>query len=108
MPVRRATPADIPTMVETITEAFQLDPVWSWAFPDPDLRPVHYRQWWRLLIASAQRYDATWLVDDGAAVAVWIPPGGVEMTDEEVAGVEPLLRSLVGPWTDSVMEGLHR
>jgi GNAT superfamily N-acetyltransferase len=108
MRVRRATPVDVPAMVEIITEAFHLDPVWSWAFPDPTQRPVHYRQWWNLLIASAMRYDATWLADDGAAVAVWIPPAGVELTDEEDAAVEPLLRSLIGSWADSVLEGLHR
>jgi len=108
MLIRRAARADIPAVVETITEAFQLDPVWGWAFPDALARPAHYRQWWTLLIASALRYDWTWLADEGGAVAVWIPPGGAELTDEEEALVEPLLRSLVGSWADVVLEGLHR
>jgi GNAT superfamily N-acetyltransferase len=94
-------------MVETITEAFQLDPTWGWAFPDAMARPADYRRWWTPFIASALRYDWTWLADEGAAVAVWIPPGGVELTDEEDAAVEPLLRSLVGSWADMVLEGLH-
>jgi GNAT superfamily N-acetyltransferase len=32
----------------------------------------------------------------------------VELTDEDEAAVEPLLRELIGPWTDTVLEGLHR
>ena len=107
MLIRRAARDDIPAVVETITEAFQRDPVWGWAFPDATARPAQYRQWWTLFITSAMRYDWTWVADEGAAAAVWIPPGGAELTDEEDAAVEPLLRSLVGSWTDTVLEGLH-
>lgn len=95
-------------MVATLTEAFQHDPVWGWAFPDPALRPDQLRQWWSLFVASATRYDWTWLADDAAAVAVWIPPGGVELTDAEQSTVEPMLRSMIGSRTDAVLEGLHR
>jgi ribosomal protein S18 acetylase RimI-like enzyme len=106
MLIRRAARTDIPAVVETMTEAFQSDPVWGWAFPDAVARPAHYRQWWNLFIASALRYDWTWLAEEGAAAAVWIPPGGVELTDEEDAALEPLLRSLVGSWADTVLAGL--
>jgi GNAT superfamily N-acetyltransferase len=108
MVIRRATDADIPAVVETITEAFQLDPTWGWVFPDATARPAQYRQWWSLFIASALRYDWTWLADEGAAVAVWIPPGGAELTEDEDAVVEPLLRSLVGSRAETVLDGLHR
>jgi GNAT superfamily N-acetyltransferase len=105
--VRRAGREDIAAAVQTITEAFQEDPMWGWAFPDAQQRPAQYRQWWAIFVASATRYDWTWLADDAAAVAVWIPPGGVELTDEDEAAVEPLLRELIGPWTDTVLDGLH-
>ena len=108
MRVRRAARADIPAMVETLTEAFHHDPVWSWAFPDPERRPGQLRQWWNLFVASAARYDWTWLADDAAAVAVWIPPGGIELTDAEESTVELLLRSMVGSSTSAVLEGLRR
>jgi GNAT superfamily N-acetyltransferase len=94
--------------VDTISQAFQDDPMWGWAFPDPAVRPAQYRRWWGLYVASAARYGWTWLADDAAAVAVWIPPGGVELTDEEEESVEPLLRDLIGSWTDTVLAGLHR
>jgi GNAT superfamily N-acetyltransferase len=94
--------------VQTITEAFQHDPTWGWAFPDPELRPEHYRRWWGVFVGSANRYDWTWLAEDGASVAVWIPPDGVELTEEDEASLEPLLRELIGSRTDPVLEGLHR
>lgn len=106
--VRRAGQPDITAAVQTITEAFHHDPTWAWAFPDPELRPAQYRRWWGIFVGSASRYGWTWLADDGAAVAVWIPPDGVELTDEDEAALEPLLRDLIGPWTDPVLEGLHR
>jgi GNAT superfamily N-acetyltransferase len=105
--VRRAGREDIAAAVETITEAFQDDPMWGWAFPDAQRRPAQYRQWWNIYEASATRYNWIWLADDAAAVAVWIPPDGVELTEDEEAAVEPLLRELIGPWTDTVLEGLH-
>jgi GNAT superfamily N-acetyltransferase len=108
MQVRRATRSDIPAAVETISTAFQGDPMWGWAFPDPLQRPAQFRRWWNLYVTSAARYAWTWLADDAAAVATWIPPGGTELTDEEEASIEPLLRELIGPWADTVLQGLHR
>jgi GNAT superfamily N-acetyltransferase len=108
MRVRRAARADIPAMVETLAQAFHHDPVWSWAFPDPARRSGQLRQWWSLFVSSAARYDWTWLADDAAAVAVWIPPGGIELTDAEESTMEPLLRSLIGSRADTVLEGVHR
>jgi GNAT superfamily N-acetyltransferase len=106
--IRRANQSDVAAAVQTVTEAFHHDPTWGWAFPDQQLRPEHYRRWWAVFVQSANRYDWTWLADDAAAVAVWIPPGCAELTDEDEASLEPLLRELVGPWADSVLEGLHR
>jgi GNAT superfamily N-acetyltransferase len=76
-----------------MTEAFAADPLWRWAFDDLE----GLRKWWRFLIASALRYPCISVADDFAAAAVWIPPGGVELTDEEQDRLEPLLPELVGP-----------
>jgi GNAT superfamily N-acetyltransferase len=100
--LRRATMADLPAMVETITAAFDADPTWSYAFPDPVDRPAQYRRWWHLYLVGALRYDDTWLADDGAAVAVWIPPGGTELAAPEQAQVPDLVRELVGDWAEEV------
>jgi GNAT superfamily N-acetyltransferase len=78
--------------------------LWTWALPDPE----KLRIWWRFLIRSALRYPCTWTVDDYAAVAVWIPPDGAELTEDEEDQVEPLLRDLAGPRAGEIVELLDR
>ena len=108
MRFRQAAQADAAVMVETLTDAFHHDPTWSWAFPDPVARPAQYRRWWGLFVDGALRYDVSWLADDGAAAAVWLPPGGTELSDEQAELVEPTLRELAGPHADAVLELFHR
>jgi GNAT superfamily N-acetyltransferase len=64
--------------------------------------------WWRFLISSALRYPNVWIAGDFDAVAVWIPPGGVELTEEEEEQVEPLLEELAGPRAAGILELLGR
>lgn len=92
MSVRIATDRDLDGIVETLTVAFESDPVWSWAFPERS----GLEAWWRLYAGSALRYPWTWIADEFAAVAVWIPPGGVELTEDEEATITPLLSGLLG------------
>jgi GNAT superfamily N-acetyltransferase len=90
--IRRAAPGDLETVTETLWLAFGGDPLWSWAFPDHDrLRPL-----WRLFIASAIPHRWVWMLDEGAAAALWIPPGRKELSPQEEQLVEPLLRELAG------------
>jgi GNAT superfamily N-acetyltransferase len=92
MEVRLATEHDVDGITATLTAAFEVDPLWSWAFPGGGLADL-----WRLLIFSALRYPWVWVADDYAAASVWIPPGGVELTEAEEASLGPLLEGLVGP-----------
>jgi GNAT superfamily N-acetyltransferase len=96
-PVARvAGPEDLDRVVEILVGAFENDPTWSWAFPDPTQRPLQYRRLWRLFVEGAARYPSVWLNADETATAVWIPPGGTEMSPEQEAQIEPLIRELVG------------
>jgi GNAT superfamily N-acetyltransferase len=101
---RTATASDLAGLTDTLTAAFATDPLWSWAFPDPKDLAV----WWKFCIGSALRYPWVWISGDYAAVSVWIPPDGIELTDEEEERVEPLIRDLIGPRADDVMELLKR
>jgi GNAT superfamily N-acetyltransferase len=91
MEARVATEHDVDGITATLTAAFEADPLWSWAFPREGLADL-----WRMLISSAMRYPWVWVADDCAAASVWIPPGGVEVTDEEEAALGPLLNELIG------------
>jgi ribosomal protein S18 acetylase RimI-like enzyme len=84
---RPATGSDLEDVTATLTAAFAGDPLWRWAFGDmADLASL-----WRLLIGSALRYPWVRMLDGATAVALWIPPGGTELTDEEEARLEPML-----------------
>jgi GNAT superfamily N-acetyltransferase len=104
LPVRVATTSDLDDLTALLTTAFENDPLWSWAFPDSRDLAV----WWRFCIGSALRYPCVWITGDFAAASVWIPPDGVELTEEEEQRVEPLLRDLVGPRAPDVLELVER
>ena len=103
MRARIATEDDLDGIVETLALAFESDPLWSWAFPDREAQA----SWWGLLAASALRYPWTWVADDFAAVSVWIPPGGVELTAAEESQVDPLIAELSGDRAREVLELLE-
>ncbi|MCU1475137.1 GNAT family N-acetyltransferase [Amnibacterium sp.] len=78
---RRATPADVDGITDIVTLAFAEDPVWS--RPLSALDGEGRRSFWRLFVEGALRYAWTWLLEDGAATALWIPPGGSELSAEQ-------------------------
>ena len=103
-----STEADLDAVTETISLAFHEDPTWSWAFPDASRRQEQYAVFWRLLIAGAMRYPWVLLTEGCEAAAVWIPPGGTEISAEDEERVEPLVQDLVGPRAAEVLELLER
>jgi hypothetical protein len=105
---RRVTAAEAGDVVELFTLAFHEDPTWSWAFPNPEARLEHHRGWWSLFMHTAVPYGWVWMTEDGGAASSWIPPGRPELSEEDEAQVEPLLRRLVGAHADDVLTLLDR
>src|SRR3954451_4499714 len=91
MEPRRATGADLHGVVETLVGAFYDDPTWSWAFPDPQLRPDQQRWLWTLCTASSLRQGGVWTLPGSEPVSVWIPPDGSELSPEDEREVESLV-----------------
>ncbi len=106
--IRRVTEVEAGRVTELLTLAFFADPTWSWAFPVPEARADQHRIWWGLFMHSALPHGCVWTSDDGGAASVWIPPGEPELSREDEARVEPLLRSLVGAHADAVLTLLER
>jgi GNAT superfamily N-acetyltransferase len=100
---RRAAKDEAAQVVELFALAFHDDPTWAWAFPDPSRRLDQHRAWWALYVRGGIERGWVWTTDDGAAAALWIPPGEPELSEEDEARVEPLLRELVGSHADSVL-----
>jgi ribosomal protein S18 acetylase RimI-like enzyme len=96
---RIATPADLDAIVSTFTSAFFHDPVWGPAFPDERRRAEQAAVMWRVYAASALRYPWTLVTPNVEAAAIWIPPGGVELTEEEADGLEERLAEVTDAGT---------
>jgi GNAT superfamily N-acetyltransferase len=90
--MRIASGADIDAVTNTIALAFASDPVWGAALARPDGATEHHIPYWRLFVEGAVPQGTVFTTDDDAsAVAVWIPPGGSEMSEEQ----EEQLRQIV-------------
>ncbi len=105
---RLATVADLPAAVETLTRAFYADPVWGWAFPDPERRLGQLRVPWGAVAESALGYGSAWIVGEGAAIALWIPPGKPELSPEGEERVEARVREMLGAGAARVLETFER
>jgi GNAT superfamily N-acetyltransferase len=95
--LRPATVEDNEAVVETITAAFLDDPVWSWAFPDADRRAEQYRVWWGMFADAAIDRGSAYVTGPAAeAAAIWVPPHGKDLREEDEERVEPMLREFLG------------
>ncbi|HVQ87410.1 MAG TPA: GNAT family N-acetyltransferase [Actinomycetes bacterium] len=101
---------DLDAITEVMTVAFAGDPVWDgWAFPSahPELRNQQRRSWWRFNLASALRYPWVRMSPGRETVALWIPPGGEELTPDEERELPAFLDTLVGGFAGTFIEGLE-
>ena len=79
--VRVAERGEIRAITTIFSVAFQGDPTWSWAFPDPSQRPEQYGIWWGRLVEGAMRFPqpAVFVTEGMEAAALWLPPGEAEL-----------------------------
>ncbi|MEU0939427.1 MULTISPECIES: GNAT family N-acetyltransferase [unclassified Embleya] len=91
VPARVATVDDIDAIVAALTTAFFDDPMWGPAFANVERRAEQAGAMWRLFATSSQRYPWTLVTEHVEAAALWIPPGGSELSAEEAAGLETYL-----------------
>jgi GNAT superfamily N-acetyltransferase len=69
----------------TVVEAFRTDPQVRWYFPDDASYDVAARRFFGVLLDTRVDGGEVWVVDDAAAVAMWVPPGGNLLGPEVVA-----------------------
>jgi ribosomal protein S18 acetylase RimI-like enzyme len=105
---RRPSAQEVTQVVDILVSAFYLDPTWMWAFPDPDLRAEQHRRVWTILVESALHYPWVWLTEGNTATSVWIPPGGVDLSEEGGVALERAVNEILGPDAGRVMEGMER
>jgi GNAT superfamily N-acetyltransferase len=105
---RVATAADARSIVTTLTGAFDADPLWRWAFPDPDKRAQQFETWFGLFVKSALPNGWVWISGEGEATSVWTPPGKTELSAEAKAKVEPFLSAELGAHAVPVLQVMEQ
>ncbi len=73
--IRKATPDDIPDLVETLSLAFEGDPVINWVIRDDEKRPKMLRRYFNYFLAESIPYGEVNTSEGMEACAVWVPPG---------------------------------
>lgn len=108
VPPRVATPADSPVVTRILVDAFHEDAMWGeWAFPAPDTRRHHRETVFRILVDGALRYSNVWLAADDTSAAVWIPPGGTELSAEQEQEIDSVLRESLGARSAAVLRAFE-
>jgi len=95
--VRRATPEDADALVATLVQAFDDDPVMNWLLRQGDKRADAHDLWFRTCLdVLCMPAGHTHLTDDGAAAAMWVPPGGWSTNPLGKLGLVPALLRATG------------
>jgi GNAT superfamily N-acetyltransferase len=93
---RVATRDDIDAVTDTIRLAFADDPVWGPALALPDGSTDHLTAFWRIYAEGGLRFSTVYVVGEPGGVvqtvAVWTPPGESELSEEQDAAIEQLIR----------------
>ncbi|MDR6970791.1 GNAT family N-acetyltransferase [Leifsonia shinshuensis] len=101
MDARIAGPGDVDAVAETIALAFRDDPVWGPALEAADGGTGHLYPFWRFFAEGGIPHGHVWLVDgprgEAATVALWIPPGADELTEEQEQAADALMQRILTP-----------
>ncbi len=108
MDVRTARDTDIDAVTECITLAFADDPIWSVALRRADGRTDHVDAYWRLFVEGAMRFESVSIADHGAAVSVWLPPNGSELSDAQAEALDELLSRTLDEPSIAAIHELYR
>ena len=91
-PVTTAAVADQDECVALIALAFSNDPAARWAYKEPAAYLEHFPSLVRAFGCAAFDYDTAHRIE-GAAAALWIPPG-VEPDEERLREIREILAAL--------------
>lgn len=97
---RVATEADRDAIAETLARAFEHEPIWSWAFAgggapvERDRKLEALRAVLGFCAAAALDYGWVRVTDGVEAVALWIPPGELEMSAADAERLPALVREV--------------
>ena len=75
MDIRSAVAGDVPVLAETLSQAFDDDPVISWVIRGDGKRPDALRRLFTYILRESIPHGEVTTTQDLDACAVWLPPG---------------------------------
>jgi ribosomal protein S18 acetylase RimI-like enzyme len=108
MTYRVAAARDRDAVIETIALAFSSDPVWGAVLAQPDGQIDLATGFWQFYVDGAMRYSTVLVTDDLSAVAAWIPPGGIEMSEEHELALAAFITERFSPSEAVQLDELFR
>ncbi len=96
MTVRHALRADIDTVRDTLVDGFFEDPYFRWQYRDDSTYEKLAGEWFGLITEACFSRGHTYLVDDGAAAAIFIPPDVPLAEDADLRRTAMLLSEQLG------------
>jgi ribosomal protein S18 acetylase RimI-like enzyme len=94
--VRTASLHDVTPIGHALARAFHDDPVFTWAIPDTDDRRAVLPGFFTVFTVAFQRHGHVHRTVDGAAAALWAPPGVVPVEDDEADEFGAALEEVCG------------
>jgi GNAT superfamily N-acetyltransferase len=73
--IRVAQARDVPKLVETLSQAFDGDPILSWVVRDDERRPGALRRLFTYILNESIPHGEVTATEELDACAVWVPPG---------------------------------
>jgi GNAT superfamily N-acetyltransferase len=73
--IRKAQASDVASLAQTLTRAFDDDPLTVWMFPDADRRRRRLPAFFRSLCKASLPFGELYTAEDHRCVAIWNPPG---------------------------------
>ena len=91
--VRIAAAADADAVMAVLQLAFATDPPMRYIFKRPQAYAAGFRRFAEATGVASLKAGAAWLAEDGAAAAIWLPPG----VEGDRAAVGPLVQEFAPP-----------
>lgn len=94
---RRATPADLPQLVQTLAKAFEQDPLYLFLVPPGPQREQRLRALFELILRYlSDDWREVFATDDNGAVALWLRPGMQKVPLARQAQLVPAFGKVLG------------
>lgn len=102
--VRKADTADRTTVSAVLTAGFFDDPVTEWLIPDRGDRVAFSPPMFGLYFDTFQPHGETYLTDDGAGTALWLPPGRELLEADQLEEFGRRVEQAAGPYAARLFE----